>query len=54
MSRELPRPRFAVKGSSAAGLALVAALAAGIAAAEAGQDTKIFEIAELPLQRGAA
>ena len=47
MSRELPRPRFAVKGSSAAGLALVAALAAGIAAAEAGQDTKIFEVAEL-------
>ena len=47
MSRELPRPRFAVKGSSAGGLALVAALAAGIVAAEAGQDTKIFEIAEL-------
>jgi len=47
MSRELPRPRFAVKGSSAGGLALVAALAAGIAAAEAGQDTKIFEVAEL-------
>jgi len=47
MSRELPRPRFAVKGSSAGGLALVAALAAGIAATEAGQDTKIFEVAEL-------
>ncbi len=47
MSRALPRPRFAVKGSSAGGLTLVAALAAGIAAAEAGQDTKIFEIAEL-------
>ena len=47
MSRELPRPRFAVKGSSAGGLALVAALAAGIATAAAGQDTKIFEVAEL-------
>jgi hypothetical protein len=47
MSRELPRPRFPVKGSSAGGLALLAALAAGIAAAEAGQDTKIFEVAEL-------
>ena len=47
MSRELLRPRFPVKGSSAGGLTLVAALAAGIASAEAGQDTKIFEIAEL-------
>ena len=47
MSRELPRPRFAVNGSSAGGLVLVAALAAGIAPAEAGQDTKIFEVAEL-------
>jgi hypothetical protein len=47
MSRELPRPRFAVKGSSAGGLALVAALAAGIATAAAGQDTKIFEVADL-------
>jgi len=47
MSRELPRLRFVMKGSSAGGLALAAALAAGIAAAEAGQDTKIFEVAEL-------
>jgi hypothetical protein len=47
MSRELPRPGFAMKGSTTGGLALVGALAAGIAAAEAGQDTKIFEIAEL-------
>ena len=47
MTRELPKPRFAVKGSSAGGLALVAALAAGIATAAAGQDTKIFEVAEL-------
>ena len=36
-----------MKGSTTGGLALVGALAAGIAAAEAGQDTKIFEIAEL-------
>ena len=47
MSRELPRLRFVMKGSSAGGLALAAALAAGIATAEAGQDTKIFEVAEL-------
>jgi hypothetical protein len=47
MSRELPRPGFAMKGSTTGGLALIGALAAGIAAAEAGQDTKIFEIAEL-------
>ena len=47
MSRELPRPGFAMKGLTTGGLALIGALAAGIAAAEAGQDTKIFEIAEL-------
>ena len=46
MSRELPRPRFAIRGSSAGGLALVAALAASIASVQAAEDTKTFEVAE--------
>jgi hypothetical protein len=46
MSRELPTPRFAVRSWTARGLVLVAALGAGIATAEAGEDTKTFEIAE--------
>ena len=46
MSRELPRRPFALRSSSAGGLALIAALAAGIATAEAGVDTKTFEVAE--------
>jgi hypothetical protein len=46
MSGELPRPRFATRGSSAGGLALIAALAASVAAAWAGEDTKTFEVAE--------
>ena len=46
MSRKLPRPRFAIRGPSAGGLALVAALAANIASAQAAEDTRTFEVAE--------
>jgi hypothetical protein len=44
MSRALSRPRFTIGGAAA--LALMGALVAGTTTAAAGEDTKIFEVAE--------